>query len=534
MKEYIVPQKFDLQSFLNGNTPEINTDVPQPHIAELSQFMQTRQIQGDGPWVADMALISCRPEFELTAMTSNRTYAGINESSIAGAMIQVFNTHDKSSRLFVLDAHEGHIDWDALRNAIQSHIQSPKDVSNYWQHTSEVDEIRIHHASRFAEQMATEVMTQATDFSPEEKQKFIQDVINGYANSAAGNEYARMIDALYDAINTVSPVGEYLEWEVAQHNVIQNLQDELSKAEWELSKISDIASLNMREQWSGYYTELQHQYTPEQAAALAMATVTTKAMQQYERYQDGPEAPSLSRSDFFVCQQIQKDAILNARELGCTEYEIGQMIHPDIQSMFQFMSGFDQRDAYFRLAASAYIATLPNEHRFAVSHMLQREAAQHNEPIQMDAFVKAMKMLAPQISQITGVPQAYLPGIDDVQKNINIMRQDNREPFTYSVLHAGALNTEQQTVLQENFLRCLVAESVSRQIDTATYAIAMYKAAQELQQEANQYQNSVFSQRLYDVCVHAIQDMEANGINVEDIYAEQNAHDEMSDKDIAM
>jgi hypothetical protein len=166
--------------------------------------------------------------------------------------------------------------------------------------------------------------------------------------------------------------------------------------------------------------------------------------------------------------------------------------------------------------------------------MLQKEAQQHNDPIQMDAFAKAMKMMAPQISQMTGVPQAYLPGIDSVQKNINIMRQDNREPFKYSVLHAGALNAEQQTVLQEKFLRCLVAESVSRQVDAATCAIAMYKAAQELQQEANQCQNSVFSQRLSDVGLHAIQDMEANGVKVEDIYAEQNAHDEMSNEDIAM
>lgn len=527
MQEYIVPQKFDLQSFLSGNYPDINWEIPQLHIAGIAQFQQVRQIQGEGKCVADMALIVNRPDVAVPG----KTYAGIDTASITGVMVHVFDTHDKSSRLFTINSKDGNIDWDALRNAVQSYIQSPKGVGNHWQTASGVDSIQIHHASRLTEQVAAEIMTQETAFSQQEKQNFIQSAINGYTNSVAANEYARMIDAISNAINEISPFGEDLEMEIAQHNVVHNLQDAAKRAGWELSKISDVASLNMREQWTGHYAELQHKYPSEQASALAMITVTASAIKRYEHYQGHPEAQRISIPDVFVCQQIQESAIRDARDMGCTEYAIGQVMHPEIQSTFQMMSGLDQAAAYFGWAARAYSAMLPEENRPVVTQLLQKEAQQYNEPIPMDAFIKAVQMTEPKISQITGMPPECLPVIANVKENINVMRQEVTEPFTYSLMHTGYLTEKQQTMLQEKFVHCLVAESASREVDAAACAIAMYKASRELQQELD-CSDPTLKYHLSEVCANAIRDMEANGINTDVIYAAQNECNEIGVEDV--
>lgn len=528
MQEYIVPQKFDLQSFLNGKNPEINWEIPQPHIAGIAQFQQGRQIQGNGQWVADMALICNRPDLT----SPNRTYAGIDPTSITGVMIQVFNAHDKSSRLFTIDIKDGNINWDALRNAIQSHIQAPKGVGEHWQNASGVDEVQIHHASRFTEQIATEIMTQETDFSQQEKQNFIQSAIKGYALSVAPNEYMRMIYALSGAIDEVSPVGDYLEMNIAQNNVVCNLHDPFQRACWEFSKISDVASLNMREQWTGHYAEFQQKYTPEQSAALATITVTANAIKRYEHYQGNKEAQRLSPGDFFTCQHLQESAIRDARAAGCTEYEIGQTLNPEIQFGFQVLEHLEPATVYIGYAARAYSAMLPEKNCSAVIQILQREAKKNDEPIPINKFIKALQTAESEISRITGIPQEQLPIIANMQENINAIRQNTVEPSSYFILHAGAFNNEQRGALQEKFIEFCVTASVSRRVDTEVCAIAMYKASRALQQELNWNSDPALKYHLSEVRTHAMRDMEASGMSAEQIYAALDEHDDIGDNAI--
>lgn len=528
MKQYIIPQKINLQAFLGGQNPEIEMGAPQLHVKEIAQFQQCRQIQGEGRWVADMAFICERPDLALIG----RVYAGVDPSSMTGVMIQVFNTHDKSSRLFTLDVKDGHIDWDALRNSIQSHIQTPKGVSDHWQNASGVDETQIHHASRFTEKIATEIMRPETDFSQQEKQNFIQSAINGYALSVAPNEYMRMIYAIGGAIDEISPVGDYLEMNIAQNNVVCNLHDPFQRACWEFSKISDVASLNMREQWTGHYAEFQQKYTPEQSAALATITVTANAIKRYEHYQGNKEAQRLSPGDFFTCQHLQESAICDARAAGCTKYEIGQAMNPEIQSAFKMLSSIEPTNAYIGWAARAYCVMLPEENRAAVVQLLQREAQKNDEPIPIDKFIKAVQTAESEISRMTGIPQAQLPTIATMQENINAMRQSTSEPSAYSTLHAGAFTPEQHRALQKKFIEFCVAESVSRRVDTEACAIAMYKASRALQQEPNWNGDPTLRYHLSEVRTHAMRDMELNGMSADDIYAALDGRDDMGDEDI--
>lgn len=420
MKEFMVRIPFDFDKFRKEEFPSSLDGQSMMHYNSLNAFQQNTILDVSGRYAASIALICTRPDL---ADKSQR--AECDTKSAKSVLLQIFDTQDKSSTVFIANVQDGKIPWKDLWPIAHMYMvgtlqQGHIDASN-------VEVTPIHRGTHFAQAIADIVLEQNSGLSAMQRFKFKHAVEEALDRSQANTEIKRMHEALTTAAK-ILPKNQQPDFALAEAEMISKLTQPIDVMSWQCSRFSDDLSLEIRESWSGHFAELQAQGF-NLNASIALGAL--KAINELVSIIEGQtqDEPSCTKEDAVCLQFMQANMIRMAERAGCTQQEIAESMDFGIQIRANHY--FPKPDSRMGGVLYQCLHEAYPEGKFTYSQArymtqeIQETIKSHltgDESISaMTDLVKAMQLAGPEmqiIAQRYGLDDIKLPSVSEMYQKL--------------------------------------------------------------------------------------------------------------------
>lgn len=509
MNEVLFPKALDIEKFLSGQNPQWEQGPAIACVTNIAAFQAVCDLHGEGRFVASLAAVCDRPDIKRDDSFQLWVF---RPETVTGVMVHVFDTQDKSSRLFVMDAKDGAIDWDRLRNTLQNHTQNPHAHSTHYE-SADVVETQINQPSVMTRMIAEELSRQMTDASPEARKAFIENAQRIYNESVAPSELRRMQHAIVGALEDA---GRRDLSAVAAYQAVQSkITDPAKQVDWQVASLSDTMALQLRERWTGNYASMQQQYTPHQAAALSMVQVTSEILRTM-RSQDGYDEQS-PHTDEVELESLRLNAIKQAQREGISDWQIGAVRNHSFM-VWEYRNPGNIDAWYTRQASYWYGNQMPAEYKEAAAKMMKQYMDASTQATPAAKFAEALQQANSMMSLMPGIDKTQLPTVTSFNQSVDERAQVTKDCAIYTAMMAGELPNDLGRALQSEFIDQLVIAGATREImRTDTFAIAMHKAANHLQMLPELQGNEPAQQALGIIRMRTFEHLAERGYNLDQI-----------------
>lgn len=421
MKEFMVQIPFDFDKFRKEEFPSSLDGQSMMHYNSLNAFQQNTMLDVSGRYAASIALICARPDLE-----DKSQRALCDTKSAQSVLLQIFDTQDKSSTVFIANVQDGKIPWKDLWPIAHMHMFGTLQQGHIDASTVEVTP--IHRGTHFAQAVADIALEQNSGLSAMQRFKFKHAVEEALDHSKANTERRRMHEALATAAEKTFPANQQPDFALAEAEMISKLTRPIDVISWQCSRFADDLSLEIRESWTGHFAELQAQGFNLNASLALGALKSINALVSIIEGQT-QDTPDCTREDALASQFMQLDMIRMAERAGCTQQEIAESMDFGIKIRANHYS--PKPDSRMGGVLYTCLHEVYNEEKFTYSQArymtqeIQETIKSHltgDESISaMTDLVKAMQLAGPEIQIIAqryGLEDIQLPSVSDMYQKL--------------------------------------------------------------------------------------------------------------------
>lgn len=519
-KSFCVPQTIDI-AFLDGETPYLDTQAKVYNT--LHECQAETVLSANDEYAIHAFLIGDKGEEPFIPGTQE-----INMKAVSDIALQVINLRNQENRLFTMPVQNGEIDWNSLRHAVNSYIDTPTVYGNFTFDGNVQMEI-ISHGKSFIQPM----INAALSFIPiTERDAFAAHAQRIYNESSATNELHRIGNALRGAAAAIH-LDKPLYPDVVEMKMREN-ETSGQAALWHLSSLPDAVAAQLREQFFGERTKLTYQGISLNASStLAMITAVEKELHSCLRKLDAYSRESEpSMHTVTKMENLRRLVIDLQSSSGVLHYQANKenININDIRNASRagidasMQSCYPSQEQYLWNACSRFAELLEQKSSNASAYTpaflqcrtLLFEAAKEysnvtpNEALQM-ALQKNVGTLGYILHQ-EGIRVSGMPTIAEIKDAVKA--DCNRETNVcsqYVVQYLGDLTAGEASAFIHNYHEELVTLNAQYGFASAAPTLAVAYAIQDVMHDMSQ--EDIATSNLGDTLHTIMEDVEAAGLS---------------------